>query len=251
MSLFLFAGGNAAAQKGFTKLIWSDEFNTEGLPDSSKWGYDIGTGCPNNCGWGNNELEYYTVARSENARVTKGKLVIEARKESFEGADYTSARLVSKNKFAFKYGRVETSAKLPAGIGTWPAIWMLGANIDSVDWPSCGEIDIMEHRGRELDKIFGTLHYPGRSGDNANGNTIMIKNATTEFHKYAMEWTEKNLKFFVDGKLFHEVVNSESIPFNHTFSLILNLAIGGNFAGPVDPAFKGAAMEIEYIRVYQ
>lgn len=247
LSLLLMITANTGfAQSQYSKLVWSDEFNVNGLPDSSKWGYDVG-----NSGWGNNELEYYTVAHLQNARVENGKLIIEAKKEKFEGADYTSARLLSKNKYAFKYGRVEVSAKLPAGIGTWPAIWMLGADIDKKGWPECGEIDIMEHRGYELNKIFGTLHYPGRSGGHADGGTTMIAGATTTFHKYAMEWSEKSIKIFVDDKLIHEVPNSAAVPFNHDFFLILNLAIGGNFTGAVDPNFTSDKMEVDYVRVYQ
>jgi beta-glucanase (GH16 family) len=128
---------------------------------------------------------------------------------------------------------------------------MLGANIDTVNWPACGEIDIMEHQGRQPGKIFATLHYPGHSGEHANGNTRVIKNASTEFHKYAMEWNAASIKFFVDDHLFHEVATSDIPSFQHGFFLILNLAIGGNFTGPVDPAFTHDAMEVDYIRVYQ
>jgi beta-glucanase (GH16 family) len=159
LCLIMFAN-SVNAQKGFKKLIWSDEFNSGSMPDTNKWGYDTAMGCPNNCGWGNNELEYYSVARPENSRIENGLLVIEARREAKDGAAFTSARLLTRNKFQFTYGRVEARAKLPAGVGTWPAIWMLGANVFQAGWPESGELDIMEHRGRDLDKIFGTLHYP-------------------------------------------------------------------------------------------
>ncbi|UEG48828.1 family 16 glycosylhydrolase [Ferruginibacter lapsinanis] len=228
-----------------SSLLWSDEFNIDGAPDPSKWGYDLGAG-----GWGNNELEYYT-NRSVNSVVQGGVLKINALKENYSGSAYTSARLLSKGKFSFKYGKVEVSAKLPAGVGTWPAIWMLGNDINTTGWPGCGEIDIMEHRGSELNKIFGTLHYPGRSGGSANGNTTMISNATTQFHKYTLEWSETAIKIYVDDLLYHTVANSSAIPFNHDFFLILNVAMGGNFAGAVDPAFTNATMEIDYVRVYQ
>jgi beta-glucanase (GH16 family) len=228
-------------------LVWSDEFDTPGLPNSSKWGYDIGTGSG---GWGNNELQYYT-NRLFNAEVANGALKITATKENFSGSAYTSARLLSKDKFAFKYGKVEVKAKLPAGGGTWPAIWMLGSDINTVSWPACGEIDIMEHLGNDLNKIYGTLHYPGRSGGNANGNTKIIANATTQFHIYSLEWTPLVIKIYVDDQLFHTVANSSSIPFNHDFFFIVNVAMGGNFGGLVDPAFTTASMEIDYIRVYQ
>lgn len=228
-------------------LVWSDEFNTDGAPDPTKWGYDIGTGSN---GWGNNELEYYT-NRPENSVVQNGVLKITAIKESYSGSAYTSARLLSMNKFDFTYGKVEVKAKLPAGVGTWPAVWMLGSNISTVSWPACGEIDIMEHRGSELNKIFGTLHYPGRSGGNANGNTKVISNATSAFHIYTMDWSASSVKIFVDDELYHTVINSGSIPFNHNFFFIMNLAIGGSFAGSVDAAFTTDSLEVDYIRVYK
>jgi beta-glucanase (GH16 family) len=231
-------------------LVWSDEFDTPGAPDPTKWGYDIGDGCPANCGWGNNELEYYT-NRQDNSIVSGGTLKIIAKAENYNGKAYTSARLLSKDKFSFKYGRAEIRAKIPAGVGTWPAIWTLGNNISTAGWPACGEVDIMEHRGSELNKIFGTLHYPGHSGGNADGNTKIISNATSAFHIYTLEWTSTLIKISVDGDLIHSVVNSSSIPFNQNFFFILNIAMGGNFGGPVDPAFTSGTMEIDYVRVYQ
>lgn len=226
-------------------MVWSDEFNTPGAPDPSKWGYDLGAG-----GWGNVELQYYT-NRPENAVVEGGVLKIRSIRENFSGSTFTSARLKSQGKFDFKYGKVEARAKLPAGVGTWAAIWMLGSDIATVGWPACGEIDIMEHLGRELNKIYGTLHYPGHSGGNADGNTKMIANATTEFHIYSTEWTAATIKIFVDGELIHSVPNSNAIPFNHNFFIIMNLAMGGNFGGPVDASVNGGTMEVDYIRVYQ
>lgn len=226
-------------------LVWSDEFNTPGAPDASKWGYDLGAG-----GWGNQELQYYT-NRTDNASVSNGTLKITAKREDYSGSAYTSARLLSKGKFSFKYGKVEVSAKLPAGGGTWPAIWMLGDNISSVGWPACGEIDIMEHKGNDLNRIFGTLHHPGHSGGNGDGSTTVITNATTAFHKYALEWTASTIKFFVDDVQFYAFTNSSSLPFNQNFFLILNVAMGGTFGGSIDPAFSSAAMEIDYVRVYQ
>lgn len=226
-------------------LVWSDEFNTDGLPDPSKWGYDLGAG-----GWGNSEAEYYT-NRKENASVSNGTLKIIAQKESYNGSAYTSARLLTKDKYAFTFGKVEVKAKVPSGLGTWPAVWMLGSNIGSIGWPACGEIDIMEHRGSELNKIFGTLHYTGRSGGNANGSTKEISNASTEFHIYALEWTPNSIKISVDNQVYHSVFNSSALPFNRDFFIIMNLAMGGNFAGPIDPSFTSATLEIDYIRVYR
>jgi beta-glucanase (GH16 family) len=242
----LFIQKEVASQTKFTKLVWADEFNYKGLPDSSKWSFAIG-----GHGWGNNELQYYTEKDTLNAKVENGVLKIIARKQKKENREYTSARLITKNKADFKYGRIEARAKLPASVGTWPAIWMMGYNIDQVHWPACGEIDIMEHRGKDLNKIFGTLHYPGHSGGNANGGSVIISNVTTEFHIYAVEWDATELKFFVDGQLYHTVANNDSIPFNHNFYILLNLAIGGNFTGKVDPSFTIDTMEIDYIRVFR
>jgi beta-glucanase (GH16 family) len=237
------AGGGG----GTPTLVFSDEFNTNGAPDPAKWGYDIGTGSG---GWGNNELQYYT-SRPENVIVQGGVLKINALKESYLGSAYTSARLLSKSKYSFKYGRIEVRAKFPTGVGTWPAAWMLGDNISSVGWPACGEIDIVEHLGRDLNKIYGTLHYPGRSGGNADGNTILVPAATTAFHTYAVEWSASSVKIFVDAQLYHTVPNSPSLPFNQNFFILLNMAMGGNFGGAVDPAFTNATYEIDYVRVYQ
>jgi beta-glucanase (GH16 family) len=210
----------------------------------------LGDGCPNNCGWGNNELEWYT-NRPENVIVQGGVLKIKVVKESFSGKPYTSARMLTKDKFSFKYGKVEIKAKFPAGAGTWPALWMLGNNINSAGWPACGEIDIAEHVGKNLNTIYGTLHYPGRFGGNADGGTKVIANATTEFHIYSLDWSPAAIKIYVDDQLFHSVTNSPAIPFNQDFFLLMNVAMGGNFGGPVDPAFTNAAMEVDYIRVYQ
>lgn len=232
---------------GAPMLVWSDEFDVDGAPNTAKWGYDIGTGSG---GWGNNELQYYT-SRPENAVVAGGLLKITAKKETYMGSAYTSARLLSKGKYSFKYGRIEVRAKFPTGVGTWPAAWMLGDNIGTVGWPACGETDIVEHLGRELNKIYGTLHYPGRSGGNADGATIMIPDATTAFHTYAVEWSATSIKIYVDAQLFHTVANSAALPFNQNFFILLNMAMGGNFGGPIDPAFTNATFEVDYVRVYQ
>ena len=226
-------------------LVWSDEFNTDGAPDPTKWGYDLGAG-----GWGNNESQNYT-NRRENSIVQGGSLKINLVKESYSGSPFTSARLLSKDKYSFQYGRAEIRAKLPAGGGTWPAIWMLGSNISSTPWPACGEIDIMEHLGNDLNKIYATLHYPGRFGGNADGNSRVISNATTEFHKYSLEWSPTSIKMLVDDLLIHSVTNTSGLPFNQNFFFILNIAMGGNFGGVIDPAVTAATMEIDYIRVYQ
>lgn len=233
---------NATVVQG---LVWSDEFDTPGPPNSAKWGYDLGAG-----GWGNYEVQYYT-NRTDNAVVENGLLKIILKKENYQGSSYTSARLLSKGKYSFKYGKIEARAKLPAGGGTWPAIWMLGDNISSAGWPGCGEIDIMEHVGNQLNRIFGTLHYPGHSGGNAVGGTVMISNVTTEFHVYKTEWSPSTIKFFVDDTPFFTFSNNSTLPFNENFFIILNVAMGGNFGGTVDQNFTSGAMEIDYVRVYQ
>lgn len=228
-------------------LIWSDEFDIPGSPDASKWSFNIGTGSG---GWGNNELEYYT-NRTDNAIVSNGTLKIIAKKESYSGSAYTSARMVTQNLFSFKYGKIEVRAKLPVGIGTWPAIWMLGNNISTVGWPACGEIDIMEERGSELNKIYGTLHYPTQSNVNGDGSNTTVSTATSDFHKYAAIWSATSIQLLVDDVVFYTLPNTSGLPFNQNFFIILNLAMGGNFAGAVDSNFSTAQMEIDYIRVYQ
>jgi hypothetical protein len=225
-------------------LVWSDEFNTNGAPDATKWGYDLGAG-----GWGNNESQYYT-NRPENVVVENGSLKIKTIKENYSGSNYTSARILTKDKFSFKYGRVEIRAKLPIGGGTWPALWMLGNNINTVGWPACGEIDIMEHKGNETNKIHGTLHSPGRSGNSPDTGTVNISNATSEFHIYTVDWSASAIKFYVDNNLFYTFSNSANLPFNQNFFLIINNAMGGNFGGAIDTNFSSSVFEIDYVRVY-
>lgn len=227
------------------KVIWSDEFNVDGSPDSSKWGYNTGTGD----GWGNNELEYYT-NRSENVKIENGTLKITAIKENYLGSQYTSTRMLTKGKFSFKYGRAEVRAKLPIGGGTWPAFWLLGDNIDTVGWPACGEIDILESVGNNPNVIHSSLHSPGRSGNTPDTKTTTAANSTTEFHIYAAEWSAESIKFYVDDNLFYTYKNSSTTPFNQKFFIILNLAMGGNFGGTVDPNFTSATYEVDYVRVY-
>ena len=228
------------------KAIWSDEFNVDGAPDATKWAYDIGTG---DWGWGNNEAQFYT-SRADNVKVQNGVLKIIAQRENYSGSNYTSARIKTQGKFTFKYGRVEMRAKLPSGGGTWPALWMLGNNITTAGWPACGEIDIMEHLGNQLNKIYGTLHHPGHSGGNADSRTLDITNATSEFHIYALDWRADAIKFYVDNQLFYTFTNTSSLPFNQNFFLIINCAMGGNFGGTIDPNFVSSTYEVDYIRVF-
>jgi beta-glucanase (GH16 family) len=232
---------------GAPSLYWSEEFDVNGAPNSAIWGYDLGNG---QGGWGNQELQYYT-PNSSNVVVSGGTLKITAKRENSNGFAFTSTRLLSKGKFSVKYGRIEIRAKLPAGGGTWPALWMLGNNIDAVGWPNCGEIDIMEHKGNDQNLIYGTLHYPGRYGGSADGNTRVISNASTEFHVYRVDWSATSIKIYVDDQLIHTVANSNSLPFNQEFFLILNVAMGGGFGGSVDPAFTSSTMEVDYIRIYK
>lgn len=225
-------------------IAWADEFNINGAPDSTKWSYEIGAG-----GWGNNELQYYT-SRPENVIVQGGVLKINLLKENYMGSNYTSARIITKGKYTLKYGRVDIRAKLPAGGGTWPALWMLGANYETSPWPACGEIDIMEHVGNNLNKIYATLHSPGNSGANGNGSTVNIPTATSAFHIYSLEWSPTVLKFYVDNVVFYTFSNSSTTPFNNPFFFIVNCAMGGNFGGTVDPNITTATLEVDYIHVY-
>jgi beta-glucanase (GH16 family) len=228
-------------------LVWSDEFDTTGSPDPSKWGFDIGTGSG---GWGNNELEYYT-NRQANAVISNGTLKIIAQKEVYNGSSYTSARMLSNNLYSFKYGKIDVRAKLPASTGTWPAIWMLGNNLATVGWPACGEIDIMEQNGSQKSTIYGTMHYPTQAGQYGDGSTTMITTASSAFHIYSALWTPSSIQLSVDGVAYYTLSNSPGLPFNQPFFIILNVAMGGNFGGTVDPAFTIDSMEVDYVHVYQ
>lgn len=238
------------------KLVWADEFDIDGLPDAKKWGYDVGGN-----GWGNNELQYYTSGRKENARVEKGNLIIEAHKESYQGSAYTSARLLTKSTATWAYGKFEIRAKIPGGRGTWPAIWMLGQNISNAGWPLCGEIDIMEHVGFDPGVVHGTVHTEAynHSKGTQKGKQITVPTAMTDFHVYAVDWTPEQMDFLVDGTVFYTLTKSAmgngtaQWPFIQPFFLILNVAVGGNWGGQkgVDEAIWPRRMEVDYVRVYQ
>ncbi len=240
------------------QLLWSDEFNYAGLPDSAKWSYDLGDGCPTICGWGNNELQYYTEKRPENARVEKGSLIIEARREKTGDRDYSSARLVSRNKGDWRYGRIEARAKLPSGLGTWPAIWMLPTEWKYGGWPASGEIDIMEHVGYLPDSIFGSVHTQAFNHIMGTQSTqgIYLKNCEKTFHVYAVQWTPDYVEFLVDNQPFHRFANNktgpDAWPFDQNFHLILNLAVGGNWGGKmgVREDIWPQRMEVDWVRVY-
>jgi beta-glucanase (GH16 family) len=237
-------------------LVWSDEFDGQkgGAPNPSNWSFDIGTGTD---GWGNQELQFYT-QRSENIALDgQGYLLITARKESFSGRAFTSARIHTKGKFQHTYGRVEARIKTPHGPGIWPAFWMLGHRIDVVGWPNSGEIDIMEMRGQEPSIIYGSLHGPGYSGGNAISGYNALQNGRydTDFYLYAIEWYPDRIDFFVNDYLYQRVykrdVRGEWV-FDDPFYLVLNVAVGGNYVGfPNDKTPFPQVMMIDYVRVYQ
>lgn len=227
-----------------SKLIWADEFNTDGAPDPTKWTFQIW-----DPGHVNNELQSYT-NRPENTIVQGGFLKIKAIREQYGKGEFTSGRLESNGKFDFTYGKVVIRAKLPTGVGTWPAVWMLGSNIGSVGWPACGEIDILESVGKEMNVNHSSLHSPGRSGATPDTGTINVPNDNTEFHIYTADWRAGYIKFYVDDKLYYTFINSDKFPFNKNFYLIVNFAMGGVWGGPVDPNFTSSTLEVDYIRVY-
>lgn len=245
-------GVEAFLYEGKTReLVWSDEFNYAGLPDPRKWNYDEG-----GHGWGNDELQFYT-KRTENARVEDNRLIIEARKEDWRGKEYTSARLKTIGKGDWSYGRFDIRARLPAGRGTWPAIWML-PTLERLVWPDDGEIDIMEHVGYKEGLVHGTIHtqaFNHRIGTQ-KVDTIRIDDATTAFHVYSIEWTPDKLEWFVDGNQYHTVINEnngpDEWPFFKDFYLILNIAVGGSWGGAegVDDAIWPQRMEVDWVRVY-
>ena len=232
-------------------LFWSDEFNGTGAPNTSNWTREIGTG---NNGWGNGESQYYT-ERLENSRVEDGVLKITAKAESYEGSNYTSARLITAGKLDFTYGRVDIRAKLPEGGGTWPAIWLLGSNINSVGWPACGEVDIMEHVGNNQGTVQSAMHTPSSYGATVNHGSQFLDDVSTEFHVYSVEWNSEKMVFSVDD-IVHYTYNpstkdSNTWPFDSDQFIILNVAMGGGFGGTIDPNFVTTTMEIDYVRVYK
>ncbi len=238
------------------QLVWNDEFDYAGLPDSSKWNYDTEG---NDAGWGNNEAQFYTSQRIENARVENGALYVTAQKEDFEGRKYTSARLITKE--AWQYGRFETRAKLPAGRGTWAAIWMMPGSwsFNDGNWPDIGEFDIMEHVGHDEGVIHASAHsrdYQWQKGTQQT-DTIHIADATSEFHTYTWEWTPEVVKAYVDEQLYFEYKNEglgeSKWPYDKPFYLILNVAVGGAWGSVkgIDDQIFPQAMEVDFVRVYK
>jgi len=237
----------------FTELTLSEEFDTNGQPNASIWGYDIGTG---ENGWGNQELQYYT-DRPENVNVQNGVLLITAREESFEGSSYTSARLVTKDKFEQRYGRFEARIRLPYGQGIWPAFWMLGADIDENPWPGAGEIDIMEYRGQNPTLLIGSVHGPGYSGGDAISKEYSLVNDRfdTGFHIFGIEWGPEYVNFYVDDVLYNQITPEDvtgTWVFNKPFYILMNLAVGGTFVGsPNEETEFPQTMLVDYVRVYK
>lgn len=243
----------ASHSMGQVKPVWSDEFDVDGLPDPAKWTYDVG-----GHGWGNRELQFYTGERLENTRVKDGRLIITARREDFSGKNYTSARLVSKGEW--RYGYIEIRAKLPKGKGTWPALWMLPSSRWKGDpWPLCGEIDIMEHVGYDPGVVHAAIHTKAYNHVAKTQKSAQqpLPTAMEAFHIYALDWRADSIEVFVDGKSMFKFANEgkgrEAWPFDAPFRLLMNIAVGGNWGGRegVDETAFPAAMEIDYVRVYE
>lgn len=246
-----------------TNLVWEDNFDADGAPDTSRWGYDLGDGSAEGLpGWGNQELQYYT-DRPENVTIQNGILLITAREESFEGAQYTSARLTTKDLFEQQYGRFEARIRLPFGQGIWPAFWMLGADIDENPWPGAGEIDIMEYRGQEPTILIGSVHGPGYNGGNAISKEYTLENDRfdTGFHVFGIEWGPDFINYYVDDVLYNQITpedideetNGEGTwVFNKPFYILMNLAVGGTFVGSPNAETQfPQTMLVDYVRVYE
>jgi beta-glucanase (GH16 family) len=242
------------SEKPTAQIVWSDEFNYSGQPDSTKWNYDLG-----GHGWGNNELQNYT-RNNKNVRVENGVLIIEAHKDSLENNAFTSARLISKKKGDWLYGKVEVRAKLPQGRGTWPAIWMLPTDWKYGGWPESGEIDIMEHVGYDQNVVHATAHSElyNHVKQTQKESTVTISGVHNDFHIYTLDWSEHKMDFLVDHKIFHTIARDpkddhKGWPFDQPFHLLMNIAVGGNWGGQkgVDETIWPQRMEVDYVRVYQ
>lgn len=244
----LLISGAVFGQQSKRKLVWEENFDGKTL-DDKVWNIELGDGCPN-CGWGNNERQLYT---NNNHRLENGNLVITAKKD---GDSYTSARITTKKKKEFQYGRLEARAKLPLGQGLWPAFWMLGSNFLESGWPKCGEIDILEYVGREPHTVYTTLHTQDSHGNSINTKKTIIPAIEEGYHVYAIEWTKDKIDFFVDKDLIYtfqpEIKNENTWPFDQPFFFLVNLAIGGNFGGlKVDDSVFPQEFLVDYIKVYQ
>ncbi|WP_299254362.1 glycoside hydrolase family 16 protein [uncultured Aquimarina sp.] len=230
-------------------IIWEENFEDTNL-NESYWNYQLGDGCPDLCGWGNNERQIYT---KENVKLDNGNLIITATKN---GDVYKSSRITTKDKIEFQYGTIEVRAKLPTGYGLWPAIWMLGSDIEEKGWPDCGEIDIMEYVGKEPRTIYNSLHTRQSFGNTINSKKTLIGTIEEGFHSYRSTWTKDKIDFYIDNKLVYtfspETKNDKTWPFDKPFYIIINLAIGGNFGGPeVDDTIFPKQFEIDYIKIWK
>ncbi len=238
------------------ELVWADEFDYVGLPDSLKWSYDTEG---NDWGWGNQEEQFYTKRRLANAEVKNGRLYITAIKENYKDRKFTSARLVTKGKGDWLYGKVEVSAKLPQGRGLWPAIWMLPTDWKYGGWPASGEIDIMENVGFMPDTILASVHTKSyhHSIGTQRSDTLTIPSCYDEFHTYQLEWEPAELRAYIDGQHFftfqNEGTGTDAWPFDQRFHLLLNVAVGGTWGGAhgIDSMIFPRSMEVDYVRVYQ
>ena len=248
---------NAASAPLAKKYLWQVEFNGKAgqTPPSKFFKYNTGGG-----GWGNSEEQFYVNTRKTSATDGKGKMVFTATKISYDSPSsdkyfpykYKSARIYTQGKISFKYGRMEARMKLPAGVGTWPAFWMLGTDIGSNTWPDCGEIDIMEARGSLPNTTFGTIHGPGYSGGGGISNGLTLQTPLTEdYHVYAINWKPDSIEWYIDDQLYHSITKDQVAydwVFNKRFFLILNLAMGGLFTGEIDPSIQETKMYIDWIR---
>ncbi|TPV33387.1 glycoside hydrolase family 16 protein [Paucihalobacter ruber] len=241
----------------FNNLVAEDNFDVDGAPDPNIWSFEIGDGTAQGIpGWGNNELQFYT-DRTENVKVENGFLLITAKQELFNGAGYTSARLITKGKLETQYGRVEARMRLPFGQGMWPAFWMLGDDNNGTEiWPNIGEIDIMENRGQEPTKIIGSVHGPGYSGGNAVSKEYNLENDRfdTNFHVFGIEWGPNYINYYVDDVLYNQITPKD-VPgewvFDRPFYIIINLAVGGSFVGsPNNQTVFPQTMLVDYVRIY-
>lgn len=238
------ASASVDFETAFTNLVWEDEFDVDGAPDPASWTYDLGTGTN---GWGNNEVQSYT-SNAENVIVEGGVLKITAKADGNGG--YTSARVKSQGLKEFTYGRIDVRAKLPTSQGTWPAIWMLGANFPTVGWPQSGEMDIMEQTGADKNTVLGTVHWFD-NGTASFGETTPVTDIGNEFHVYSIDWSSDKIYILLDNVPYFELSNNDTLPFNSDFFFILNIAMGGTLGGDIDSAFTEDTMEIDYIKVYQ
>jgi beta-glucanase (GH16 family) len=236
------------------QLVWADEFEGTALNEKN-WNYELGDGCPGNCGWGNNELEYY---KKENTTVKDGYLFIQAKSEVFNGKQYTSSRLTTQNKVNIKYGRIDIRAALPKGKGIWPALWMLGKNINEVGWPKCGEIDIMEMVGGSNtdNQVNGTVHWDhNNSHAEYGGNTKLTSGIfNDEFHVFTITWDEKFIRWYLDDIQYHviDITPSGLSELKEEFFLVFNVAVGGNWPGnPDGSTMFPQNMIVDYVRVFK